>query len=89
MSKLIIEDTLKIAQIRVEHLNPEILAKLEEHASFRDTDSSLDECIVNTGALDSIAEEWEGMPNKEHLVKEVEEMKEQLEFYNYIHILKV
>jgi len=101
MAKIIIEDVLKLVQIRAENIHPKILKELEERAAYFETGEGGSESIVSIGALDDIVNELAAMNEtrlmgllaeimeKKELIEEVEAMREQLGTkYNYIQIIK-
>jgi len=90
MKKYLI-NTIHVAQIGADDLHPRILKELEERASFRDTDDTLNECLTSVDVLDNLVTEWEGLDNDDTnlLIAEVVNLANQLLLFNYIQIVKI
>lgn len=81
-------EKLSLAQIDSRQINKELLSKLEAHASYKDADKELDECLVSVDALLNIKEEALE-ENNVFLANRAIEMHEQVVEFNYIQIAKI
>jgi len=87
MKKYEIEE-LTLAQIDARQIEKELLHKLEEHASYKDADKELDECLVSVDTLLSIEANALDEGNVK-LANEAIQMYKQVEKFNYIQIAKI